>query len=179
MTPANTITRASDAWTAFWKARNRRERSMLIAAMAVCVLGAVYALLIDPAVSGAASLHKSLPLLRQQATQMRQLAAQLEQQSEQRPDHFAQDAPPPPLSLTREAIDASLKHAGLTATGIDATEGSARLQFASVSLVGLIAWLEHAQGQDLPVAEADIETLPNSENAKAIVTLTQSGGERQ
>jgi general secretion pathway protein M len=179
----DTVTRAGDAWAAFWKVRNRRERSMLVAAMVVCVLGAVYVLLIDPAVSGASSLRKSLPLLRQQAAQVRQLAGQLAQQSEQRPDRrFEQDQdaqPAPPLALSGEAIQASLKRVGLNATGVEAAEGSARLQFTSVSLVGLIAWLEQAQGQDLPIAEADIQTLPNSETAKATVTLTQRGEERQ
>lgn len=176
MTLKHSIMRANDAWNAFWKARNRRERSMLMAAAAVCAFGLLYALLIDPAVNGTASLRKSLPLLRQQTAQMRQLAAQLPQKSKQKQQ--GEGEPVQPLVLTREALDASLKRAGLHAGGIDVSERGVRLQFASAPPAGLIAWLEQAQGQHLSVMEAQIDMLSN-EAAKASLTMTKTEEERQ
>jgi general secretion pathway protein M len=176
MTIADSFTRAGDAWNAFWKARNRRERSMLMTAAAVCVFGILYVLLIDPAVNGTASLSKSLPLLRQQAAQMRQLATQVSQQPRQ--ETVSDSEPAAPLSLTREALDASLKGAGLSASGIDISERGVRLQFASVAPAGLIAWLEQAQAQRLTVTETQID-MQSNETAKASVTLTKTEEERQ
>lgn len=180
MTARDSLGRMSHAWNAFWKARNRRERSMLIAALAVCVFGALYALTIDPAVSGTDSLRKSLPLLRQQAAQMRQLAQQLSRQPVAPPrEAAAEGEPPAPIAMTRESVDASLKLAGLSAAGIDVSESGMRLQFASVPPAGLIAWLEQAQGQQLSVSEAQIDIPAEGEMAKASVTLTKTEEERQ
>jgi general secretion pathway protein M len=185
-----TVTRANDAWNAFWRARNWRERSMLMTAAVVCVFGLLYVLLIDPAVSGTASLSKSLPLLRQQAAQMRQLATQVTQQAQEQPraqsksqadtqaETQANGEPVPPLTLTRDAIDASLKRAGLSAAGISVSERGVQLQFASTPPAGLIAWLEQVEAQQLSVSEAQIDMLSN-EAAKASVTLTKTEEERQ
>lgn len=170
------IARANDAWTVFWKARNRRERSMLMTAAAVCVFGLLYVLLIDPAVNGTASLRKSLPLLRQQAAQMRQLAAQVSRQPAQQTQEGSE--PAPPFTLTREALEASLRAAGLNANGIDVDERGARLQFASAPPSSLLAWLEQAQSQQLAVADAQIDML-SSETAKASLTLTRKEEEQQ
>jgi len=67
---------AAAAWSDFWRARNQRERSFLLAAIFVCLLGATYALLIEPALTQRVALQKSLPLLRQHTVQMQQLAQQ-------------------------------------------------------------------------------------------------------
>jgi general secretion pathway protein M len=176
MTIRDSLTRVNDAWNAFWKARNRRERSMLMTAVAVCVFGLLYVLLIDPAVNGTASLGKSLPLLRQQAAQMRQLATQVSQSPPQEAPTDGEAAAP--LTLTREALDASLKGAGLNASGIDISERGVRLQFSSVPPAGLIAWLEQAQAQRLSVTETQID-MQSNETAKASVTLTKTEEERQ
>jgi general secretion pathway protein M len=168
-----------ETWNGFWKARNRRERSMLIAALAVCVFGGLYVLLIDPAVNGTSSLRKSLPLLRQQAAQMRQLAQQLSRQPAAPHEESVESEPAVPIALTRESVDASLKAAGLNATGVDVSESGMRLQFASVPPAGLIAWLEQAQAQQLSVSEAEIDIPAEGEMAKANVTLTKTEEERQ
>lgn len=176
MTINDSLARAGDAWNAFWKARNRRERSMLMTAAVVCVFGLLYVLVIDPAVNGTASLSRSLPLLRQQTAQMRQLATQLSQQP---PQQMQQDsAPAAPLALTREAFIASLRAAGLNASGIEVDERGARVQFAAVPPAGLIAWLEQAQAQRFSVTDAQIDMLSN-ETAKASLTLTKTEEERQ
>jgi general secretion pathway protein M len=177
MTIKDSVTRVGDAWNAFWKARNRRERSMLMTAAAVCAFGMLYVLLIDPAVTGTASLSKSLPLLRQQAAQMRQLATQMSQQPRQAVQQ-TESAPAPPLASTREAFVASLRAAGLSANGIDIDERGVRLQFASVPSIGLIAWLEQAQAQHFFVADAQIDMLSN-DTAKASLTLTKTEEEQQ
>lgn len=180
MKPKDSIEQARMVWNAFWKARNRRERSMLITAMVVCVFGALYVSLIDPAVNGTASLHKSLPLLRQQATQMRQLAQQLARQPASQQKTQADGEPAAPIELTRESIDASLKGAGLNAAAIDVDERGVRLQFAAAPPAALIAWLEQAQAQQFSVSEAEIDMSAGSEAAaKASVALIKTEEERR
>jgi len=159
-----------EAWNTFWKARNRRERHFLQAAIAAAVIGALYGLAIDPAWTQRAALEKSLPLLRQQSTQMHHLAQQLA-------------AIPPasssPSDLTRDTLEASLKSRGLTANEINVSDRTVQLQFASASLVRLLAWLEQAQTQRLSVTDADIQTLANTDAVKATVMLTRTIEEQQ
>jgi type II secretory pathway component PulM len=159
-----------EAWNTFWKARNRRERHFLQAAIAAAVIGALYGLAIDPAWTQRAALEKSLPLLRQQSTQMHHLAQQLA-------------AVPPasssPSDLTRDTLEASLKSRGLTANEINVSDRTVQLQFASASLVRLLAWLEQAQTQRLSVTDADIQTLANTDAVKATVMLTRTIEEQQ
>jgi general secretion pathway protein M len=159
-----------ESWNAFWKARNRRERHFLQAAIAAIVIGALYALAIDPALTQRTALEKSLPLLRQQSTQMQRLSQQLA------------TIPPSassPSDLTRDTLETSLKSRGLTANEINVSDRTVQLQFASASLVRLLAWLEQAQTQRLSVTDADIQTVANTDTVKATVMLTRTTEEQQ
>ena len=184
MNPREAWQRARAAWQGFWRARNRRERNMLLAGAAACALAATYALLIAPAVTGTAALRRGLPALRQQAAQMRQLAAQAAQQKAGRkagPEAAAAPAAADqaPLAMTRESIKASLQAAGLAADGIDVTGQTARLQFAAAAAAGLIAWLEQAQAQSLTVTDVDITMQDDGRTASGTVTLATTEEERQ
>ena len=161
-----------EAWNTFWKARNRRERHFLQAAIAAAVIGALYGLAIEPAWTQRAALEKSLPLLRHQSTQMHHLAQQLAAVP-------PASSSPSPSDLTRDTLEASLKSRGLTANEINVSDRTVQLQFASASLVRLLAWLEQAQTQRLSVTDADIQTLANTDAVKATVMLTRTIEEQQ
>ena len=165
MTLRDDSVQAAAAWSNFWRARNKRERSFLLAAIFVCLLGATYALLIEPALTQRAALQKSLPLLRQQTVQMHQLA----QQAKQLP------AAPQSASdeFTRDTLEISLKSLGLVAEKINVSDRSAQLEFASAPLASLLTWLELAQTQGLSVTETDMQVLTNADRVKATVTLTK------
>lgn len=170
MTLRDTALQARTTWAVFWKARNRRERSFLLAALAVCVIGAVYALLIEPALTQRAALEKSLPMLRQQAAQMRQLSQQVAQ---------LPAAQPASTAFNREAIETSLKGLGLTPTEINVSDRTVQLQFASASLAHLLMWMEQVQAARLSVTETDIQTLAGTETVKATLTLIKTNEETQ
>ena len=94
----------------FWSERNKREQNMLMAAAAVVVLGLVYALLIDPAVSGRADLEKKLPVLRQQAAEVRALAKETAA--------LGAKTTTPAAPMTRESIESALSRNGLKAQSV-------------------------------------------------------------
>jgi general secretion pathway protein M len=170
MTMRDTVLQARTAWTVFWKARNRRERSFLIAATAACVIAAVYALLIEPALTKRVSLEKNLPLLRQQAAQMQRLSQQVTQLPAAQP--FA-------TGFSRQTVETSLKGLGLTPTEINVSDRTVQLQFASASLAHLLMWMEQVQAERLSVTETDIQTLAGTETVKARVTLIKTSEEMQ
>jgi general secretion pathway protein M len=62
------------SFSEFWAVRDASERAMLSAAFVAAILGLIYALLIDPALTGRKQLNNDLPLLRQQVAQLQALS---------------------------------------------------------------------------------------------------------
>jgi len=171
----NAATRAGglkQSLATFWGERNRRERNMLAAAIAVAVLGLVYALLIDPALSGRGDLEKKLPTLRQQAAEVQALAKEASALS-------GKTAPPPP-AMTRESLETSLSRNGLKAQNVSVSGELAKVQLNAVPFSATTEWLAEMQRTArLSVLEAVIEAQPQPDTVNANLTLRQQRGEAQ
>ncbi len=157
----------------FWSARNPRERRLLGIGGAAAVLGLVYLLLIDPALQGREQLHKSLPGLRQQVAELRVLAQEAESLPEQT-DNEAADMP----ALTRASVEAALQSQGLTPENLSVGAGTVRVQLASVSFGGLVAWLDAMQSTlGVAVSEANIVAQSQADSVNATLTLQKGNNE--
>lgn len=158
------------ALAGFWAMRNARERSMLGAAAAIVVLGLLYALLIDPALSGRVQANKNLPLLRQQVATMQALS----QEAAALSGKVAASVPP----MTKQSIETALQRKGLSAQSVVLTGEFAKLQLTSTSFGGLMDWLDDAQKTArLSVVDASITALPAVGMVDATITLRQQKSE--
>ncbi|RZT05860.1 general secretion pathway protein M [Duganella sp. CF402] len=119
---------------AFWQVRTEQERKLLRIGGIVVGLGLFYGLLIDPALTGRAALHKSLPQLHQQAAEMQAMAR--EAQALQSQNTIA------PTPMTRDNLNTSLAARGLNPQSLNVTGEYAKLQFTGVQYAGVVAWLD-------------------------------------
>jgi len=157
----------------FWSERNKRERNMLAAAVAVVVFGLVYALLIDPALSGRADLEKRLPALRQQAAEVQALSKDAAAVGSK-----TTGAPPP--AMTRESIETSLSKKGLKAQSVTVSGELAKLQLNGVPFSATTEWLAEIQKTArMSVVEAVVEAQKETDSVNANLTLRQQRGENQ
>ncbi|OWW18890.1 type II secretion system protein GspM [Noviherbaspirillum denitrificans] len=155
----------------FWSERNKREQNMLALAAVVILFGLLYALLIDPAISGRADLEKKLPNLRQQAAEVQALSKEASALGSKTP------AAAPP-AMTRESIEASLARKGLKAQGVTVSGELAKLQLNGVPFSALAEWLADAQKTArMSVLEAMVETQQQPDTVNANLTLRQQRGE--
>lgn len=167
MNAASRIGGLKQSITTFWNERNRREQNMLAAAIVVVVLGLIYVLLIDPAISGRSVLEKQLPGLRQQAAEVQALAKTASTEAP------AAEAPAPP-PLTREGLETSLARKGLKAQNLSVTGEQAIVQFNGVSYSSMVDWLDDMQrNARLAVADAKIEAQAQVDTVNASLTLRQ------
>ncbi|HYD96443.1 MAG TPA: type II secretion system protein M [Noviherbaspirillum sp.] len=158
------------ALSAFWGERNKREQNMLIAAVVVILVGLVYALLIDPALSGRAELEKTLPALRQQGAEVQALAKEAGALS-------GKTAAAPP-AMTRESLMNSLARKGLKAQNVTVSGELARVQLNTASFAATTEWLNEMQRTArLAVAEAVVEANPEPDSVNASFTLRQQRGD--
>ena len=158
--------------SAFWNERNRREQNMLVAAIVVIVLGLIYVLLVDPALSGRADLEKKLPALRQQAAEVQALAKEAGASA-------GRSAPPAP-PMTREALEASLGRQGLKAQSVTLTGELAKVQLNAVPFSGTVEWLTEIQRTArVSVVDAMVEAQAQPDTVNATFTLRQQRGQSQ
>jgi general secretion pathway protein M len=155
----------------FWNERNQRERRMLSLAAAVVVLGLIYALLIDPALSGRGDLEKRLPVLRQQAAEVQALAKQAAGAP-------ATAAAPTPPAMTRESMETALSRKGLKTQNLSVTGELAKAQFNGVPFSALVEWLAEIQGARVTVLDANIQPQAQPDTVNATLTLRQQRGEQ-
>ena len=150
----------------FWAAREARERAMLTAGGFVVVLGVIYALLIDPALSGRDRLNKNLPELRQQIAQLQALA--------QEAAMYSATAAAPLAAMSADGIRAALEAKGLKAQNVALTGELAKVQLASASFAGTLNWLDEIQKTArLLVVDANIVVLDKPDTVNVTVTLRQ------
>jgi general secretion pathway protein M len=170
MTQAGILDRLSLSFSAFWAARNARERSMLAVAALVVTFGLAYAVLIDPAVSARKRLNNSLPELRQQVAQLRALSKEAAALS------VISAAPRPAVSS--ENIEAALARNGLKSQSVILTGDFAKVQLATVSFANTLRWLDEMQKTALlGVTDANIVALPEPGMINATFTLRQAAHE--
>lgn len=160
----------------FWSARNARERSLLALAGAVVLVGLIYLLLIDPALSARDDLRQRLPVLRQQAAELQALTREASSAGTR--------AAAPAPAVTRESLEASLARRALKAQEINVGGELVRLRFEAASFAALVEWLSEAhRSMRLAVAEAAVETKAEAGNqadtVSATLTLRQERGPQQ
>lgn len=158
------------SFSEFWTARDARERVMLSAAAAVVIFGLVYAVLIEPALTGREQMNRNLPELRQQVAQLQALAKQAE----------ALSAKPATavIELSRENIEAALARSSLKPQSVIATGDYAKVQLTSVSFAGTLSWLNDMQNTALLyVVDANIVALPQADMVDVTLTLRQARNE--
>jgi general secretion pathway protein M len=167
---AATVNGLKHSLSTFWRERNKRERNMLTAAIAVAVLGLIYALLIDPALSGRTDLEKKLPALRQQAAEVQALSREASALS----GKAAQPAP----AMTRESLETSLARKELKAQSVSLSGELAKVQLNAVSFSGMVDWLtEVQQAARLSVVDATVEAQTQPDTVNATLTLRQQRSE--
>jgi general secretion pathway protein M len=158
------IAGAKLALSAFWNARNRRERTWLSAAGVVIALAVFYGVLIEPAMSGRATLTTTLPLLRQQMAQMQAMSSEAASLS-------AGDALAP-VDTSKQGIEASLARKGLRAQSVAVTDDTIRLQLSGVAYSDVLAWLSDMQKDArLTLIDAAFSTNGEVDNVDARLTL--------
>lgn len=155
----------------FWNERDQRERNMLIAAIVVIMAALYYMLFIDPALTGRRDLDKQLPVLRQQAAEMRAMSKDVAALS-------AKTTAPVP-ALTRESLEASLVGKGLKSQNLSLTGDLAKVQLNSVSFAAMVDWLDEMQrSARVSVLDAKVDALPQADTVNATLTLRQQRSEQ-
>lgn len=157
----------------FWNERNKREQNMLAVAIVVVVFGLLYALLIDPALSGRSDLEKKLPGLRQQAAEVQAL-------SKEASGMGAKTSTTPPPAMTRESIETSLSKKGLKAQSVTVSGELAKVQLSGVPFSATTEWLTDIQkNARMSVVEAVVETQQQPDSVNANLTLRQQRGDNK
>jgi general secretion pathway protein M len=155
---------ARAALSAFWNARNRREKNWLGVAAAATALAMFYGILIEPALSGRTTLSATLPLLRQQMAQMQAMSSEAASLS-------AADALTPG-DVSKSGIDASLARKGLRAQSVAVTDDTVRLQLSRVAYPDLLMWLSDMQKDArLTLIDASFSASGDAGNVDARLTL--------
>lgn len=166
MSVNNLLNQSRQSFSEFWAARDARERAMLAAAAVVAVLGLIYAIMIDPALSGRERLNNSLPVLRQQA-------AQLQAMSKEAAAISASSAPAM-TAMSRESIEAALARKSLKPQSVALTGNHAQVQLAAVSFAATLGWLDDMQKTaGISVVDANIVALAQADTVDVTLTLRQ------
>ncbi len=150
----------------FWNKREVRERKVLAVSAVIAMLGLIYALLIDPALSGRAKLKHDLPELRQQVAQMQALSRQA----------AALSATPAPAveTVSRDKIDAALGRHSLKAQSVLLTGEYVKIQLVAAPFSATLTWLDELQKSlRLSVADAEIAALDKPDLVNVKLTLRQ------
>lgn len=150
----------------FWAARDALERAMLASAAVVTAFGLIYALLIDPALTGRDQLHNSLPELRRQVALLQALSKEAAALSGK--------AASPVAAISGESIKAALVRKGLKPQSVLLTGDLAKVQLTEVSFAGTLEWLDEMQKTArLSVVDANIVVLAQPDMVNATFTLRQ------
>jgi general secretion pathway protein M len=125
-----------DGFLQFWAERSPREKSVLLAGVAIVIAALVYLLTIEPAVSGITRLQRGLPQTRAQAAKLDALLSEVKSLRSR-----AQVATLSPQE-TRAAVEKTLAAAGLKAARVvPLSDGDLQLTFANVPFAGWATWL--------------------------------------
>jgi general secretion pathway protein M len=152
------------SFSEFWAARDVRERTMLVVAGLVVTLGLIYALLIDPALTGRVQLNKNLPVLRQQVAQMQAFSKEAAA--------LSANSSAPLVTMSKENIEAALVSNGLKPQSVVVTGDFAKVQLSAVSFAGTMNWLVEMQKTALlSVVDANIVALAQPDMVNATFTL--------
>lgn len=166
MKPAELFSILGESATAFWNARNERERSIVLIGATALVLFLIYAICFGPALSGRATLSKDLPALRQQLAEVQSLAKQA--------GELSSATTPDPEPITQENIAASLSSHGMKPQSLAVTNDLVRVQLNPVAYSSLLDWADEQQKNlRLTVVDANFIALPQTDMVNATLTLRQ------
>jgi general secretion pathway protein M len=169
MSAASTIAQLKQGLAVYWLARTEQERKYLGVGGAVVLLALVYALFIDPALSGRAALQKDLPQLHQQAAQLRAMALEA--------GELARQPVPQVVPMTREMLSSSLAARSMTPKELTMTGDYAKLQLTGVAFANLVAWLDGERREHrILVQDAAITAEATPGQVDAVLTLRQNTG---
>lgn len=150
----------------FWMERNARERKQIGLALSVAACGLFYMLFIGPALSGRAQLAKSLPDLRLQAAELRNLSKQAVS--------LSAITAAPVSAMSKESIEAALASKGLKPQSVAMAGDVAKVQLSAVSFAGLLDWLDEMQKTArITVVDASIVAQAQTDIVNATLTLRQ------
>jgi general secretion pathway protein M len=160
------LDKSRQSFSEFWAARDARERAILAVAALAVTFGLVYALLIDPALSGRDQLNKNLPVLRQQVAQMQALSKEAAA--------FSVKSASPLIIMSKENIEAALARNSVKPQSVILTGDYAKVQLTAVSFAGTLNWLDEMQKTGLgSVVDANIVALAQPDMVNATLTLRQ------
>ena len=164
------LDRSRQSFSEFWAMRDARERAMLSAAAIMALFGLIYALLIDPALTGRAQLNRDLPLQSQQVAQLQALSKEAAVLS---------GMPAPAVApISRKMIETALARNGLKPQSLLLTGDYAKVQLTAVSFAGTLAWLDEMQKTAmLSVVDANIVALTQADLVDVTLTLRQARNE--
>jgi len=154
----------------FWTARNSRERMILTTATMALLLVLIYALLINPALTGRKQLGNSLPMLRQQVAQLQALSKEAAA--------FSGKSAAPIMAISGANIEAALARSGLKPQSVMLTGDYVKIQLTAVSFAGTLNWLNEMQKSALlSVVDANIVVLTQPDMVNANLTLSRQRNE--
>lgn len=130
-----------DVWAGFWEPRTAREKLLLTWGGVVLAIVIAYSVLWSPAQQGRAHLRETLPAMHRQIAQM---TAQADEARALAP--AAQGVVPTGGAL-RDALQASLTQAGLTATQVRLTGDAVQIDAKNAAFPGWTMWLDDARKQ--------------------------------
>lgn len=166
----NVLARLRQSIVLFLAQRNERERRLLAWAAIIVVLGLVYALLIDPALSGRAQLRKNLPALQQQVAELQALAREA--------SALSGKAVAPATPVSRATIESTLGRSGLSAQNLVLSGDFIKLQLSAAPFSSVVSWLGELQSSArVGVTEASITALAEPGTVNATLTLRQQKSE--
>jgi general secretion pathway protein M len=172
MSAASSFAQLRERLGVYWLARTDQERRMLSIGAAAAVVALVYSVFIDPALTGRDRLQKDLPQLRQQAAQLKAMAREAGELSQQ---PVVQVTP-----MTKESLAASLATLGMTPQSASITGEFARIQLTGVSFANLVSWLDAQRRENrISVQEATITAQTPAGQVDATLSLRQDAGAGQ
>jgi general secretion pathway protein M len=152
-----------------WMARTEQERKYLLIGVAVAAAALVYALFIDPALSGRAQLEKDLPVLRQQSAQLRAMALEA--------GELARAPQTQVAPMSQQGLTASLAALSIVPQSVAMTGEFAKLQLNGVAFSSLVAWLDAQRRENrISVQDAMIGAQGALGQVDATLTLRQDTG---
>lgn len=151
----------------YWEARSAQERKLLTIGALVAVLALFYVLLIGPPLEGREQLRKQLPVLNQEAAEMRALA--------QKASELASQPAPQLPAMTRASLTTALAARGLVAQSLSVTGEYAKLQFTAIQFASLVNLLDAIRKDSrIEVQDASIVAKDAPGVADATITLRQA-----
>ncbi|WLI89270.1 type II secretion system protein GspM [Massilia sp. R2A-15] len=169
MSAVSTVAQWRERATVAWMARTEQERKYLAIGFAVAVAAIVYALFIDPALSGRARLEKDLPVLRQQSAQLRAMALEA--------GELARAPQTQVAPMSQQALTASLASMSIVPQSVAMTGEFAKVQLNGVAFSSVVAWLDAQRRENrISVQDAVFAAQGALGQVDATLTLRQDAG---